>query len=269
MSLSSVPVLRPRPIGMVNWRGLWVLIGKEIGRFVKVYAQTIVAPVVTTLLFYIVFAFALGGNQRSIGAIPYLSFLAPGLIMMSMAQNAFANTSSSLVISKVQGNIVDVLMPPLSAFELTAGYTIGGIARGLAVGVVSVGILACFTALGIQSLPYVLYHAVMGSMMLSLMGLIGGIWAEKFDHMATVQNFIIMPATFLSGTFYTADRLPDGWQLLCHLNPFFYMIDGFRYGFIGESDGTLHIGLLVMAAVNILLAWAAYALISRGYKLKS
>ena len=269
MSLSSLPVLAPRPIGAVNWRGLWVLIGKETGRFVKVYAQTIIAPVVSTLLFYIVFAFALGGNQRNMGDVPYLTFLAPGLVMMSMAQNAFANTSSSLLISKVQGNIVDVLMPPLSAPEFLAGYTIGGIARGLAVGAVSVACLACFTSLGLYSLPYILYHAVMGSMMLALMGLIGGIWAEKFDHMATIQNFIVMPATFLSGTFYTADRLPDAWQVVCHLNPFFYMIDGFRYGFIGQSDGTLHIGLLVMLFVNLALTWLAYRMIASGYKLKS
>ena len=269
MTLSSAFPLRPRPIGRVNWLGLWVLIGKETGRFLKVYAQTILAPVITTILFYIVFAFALGGNRRSMGGIPYLSFLAPGLIMMSMAQNAFANTSSSLVISKVQGNIVDVLMPPLSAFELTAGYTIGGIARGLAVGVVSIGCLAAFTDMSVYGLPYVLYHAVMGSMMLALMGVIGGLWSEKFDHMAAVQNFIVMPATFLSGTFYTADRLPGGWRLLCHLNPFFYMIDGFRYGFIGESDGTLHVGLLVMAFVNAALLWGSYRLIASGYKLKS
>ncbi|MGB9152097.1 MAG: ABC transporter permease [Alphaproteobacteria bacterium] len=269
MSVSPVPFLRPRAIGAVNWLGLWVLVDKETTRFLKVYAQTIIAPVITTILFYIVFAFALGGNQRSMGDIPYLSFLAPGLIMMSMAQNAFANTSSSLVISKVQGNIVDVLMPPLSAFELTVGYTSGGIARGLVVGVVSIACIAGFADMGIYSLPYILYHAVMGSMMLALMGVIGGIWSEKFDHMAAVQNFIVMPATFLSGTFYTADRLPEGWRFLCHLNPFFYMIDGFRYGFIGESDGTLHIGLLVMAAVNIALAWVAYRLISIGYKLKS
>ena len=229
MSLSPAPV--PRPIGSVNWLGLQVLTCKEIERFLKVYAQTIIAPVMTSMLFYVVFAFALGGAQRSIGDVPYLRFLAPGLIMMSMAQNAFANSASSLVISKVQGNIVDVLMPPLSALELTFGYTVGGIVRGLVV--------------------------------------IGGIWAEKFDQMAAVQNFIVMPATFLSGTFYTADRLPEGWRFLCHLNPFFYMIDGFRYGFIGVSDGTLHLGLVVLAAVNAVLLSVAYRLISTGYKLKS
>jgi len=268
MTLSSVP-LAPRAIGAVNWLGLKTLIGKEAGRFVKVYTQTIIAPVVTTLLFYTVFAFALGGNQRSIGDIPYLEFLAPGRNMMSMAQNAFANTSSSIIISKVQGNIVDVLMPPLSAFELTVGYTAGGVARGLAVGFVSVCCLAFFTDIHIENLFYVVYHAIMGSMMLALMGVAGGMWSEKFDHMAAVQNFIVMPATFLSGTFYTADRLPEGWRFMAHLNPFFYMIDGFRYGFIGHSDGTLHTGLAVMAGFNALLLLLCYRLISSGYKLKS
>jgi len=269
MTLSTIPSLQPRQIGAVNWLGLQVLIGKETGRFLKVYAQTIIAPVITTLLFYIVFAFALGGNQRSIGDVPYLAFLAPGLVMMSMAQNAFANTSSSLVISKIQGNIVDVLMPPLSAFELTTGYTIGGVARGLCVGTVSITCISLLAHLSISYPFYVVYHAVMGSMMMALIGIIGGLWSEKFDQMAAVQNFIVMPATFLSGTFYTVDRLPEGWRFLCHLNPFFYMIDGFRYGFIGVSDGTLHIGLAVMAMINLLLLIVAYRLISKGYKLKS
>jgi len=188
---------------------------------------------------------------------------------MSMAQNAFANTSSSLVISKIQGNIVDVLMPPLSAFELTLGYTVGGVARGLVVGLASVVCLALFANLGIEHPFYIIYHGLMGSMMLALMGIVGGLWSEKFDQLAAVQNFIVMPATFLSGTFYTADRLPEAWRFLAHLNPFFYMIDGFRYGFIGESDGTLRVGMIVLAAVNIVLLSFAYRLISTGYKLKA
>ncbi|MDR3450012.1 MAG: ABC transporter permease [Alphaproteobacteria bacterium] len=265
----SADTLAPREIGAVNWLGLRVFIGKETGRFLKVYAQTVIAPVMTTLLFYIVFAFALGGAQRTIGDIPYLAFLAPGLVMMSMAQNAFANTSSSIVISKIQGNIVDVLMPPLSAFELTAGYTIGGVARGLVVGLVSILCLMPFTHIEFAHPLYILYYAFMGSMLLALMGVVGGVWSEKFDHLAAVQNFIVMPATFLSGTFYTADKLPEGWRFLAHLNPFFYMIDGFRYGFIGVSDGTLGTGLIVLAVVNAALLWLSYHLISIGYKLKS
>src|ERR1700761_9304470 len=236
MTISTITPPRPRDLGAVNWLGLWVLTCKETNRFVKVYAQTIAAPVITTLLYYLVFALALGGAQRTIHDLPYLTFLGPGLIMMSMAQNAFANTSSSMVISKVQGNIVDVLMPPLSPMELTLGYTLGGIARGFTVGAVSTITLAAFIDLPFSHPGFILYHAVMGSMMMALLGLIGGIWSAKFDHLAAVQNFIIMPATFLSGTFYTVDRLPEGWRFLCHLNPFFYMIDGFRYGFVGVSD---------------------------------
>ena len=269
MTNSTAPTLHPRAIGAVNWLGLRVLIGKETGRFVKVYAQTVIAPVINTLLFYIVFAFALGGSQRVIGDLPYLTFLAPGLVMMSMAQNAFANTSSSIVISKIQGNIVDVLMPPLSAFELTVGYTIGGILRGIVVGAASIACLTLLTDMRVLHPLYVVYYAIVGSMMLAVMGVLGGIWAEKFDHLAAVQNFIVMPATFLSGTFYTADKLPEAWRFLAHLNPFFYMIDGFRYGFIGESDGTLRVGMIVLAAVNIVLLSFAYRLISTGYKLKA
>lgn len=268
MTSTTTHTLQPRRFGAVNWLGLWTLTGKETMRFVKVYAQTIVAPVITTLLFYAVFALALGGSQRVVHGIPYMEFLPPGLIMMSMAQNAFANTSSSLVISKVQGNIVDILMTPLSPMEFTLGYTLGGIARGLAVGFVSVLSLAAFSDMAILHVEFILFHAVMGAMMLALLGVIGGLWSEKFDHMAAVQNFIVMPATFLSGTFYTADRLPEAWRFLAHLNPFFYMIDGFRYGFIGLSDGTLEIGIAVMLVTNAALLALAYRMIVSGYKLK-
>jgi len=260
---------RPRNLDPVNWLGLWTLTRKETVRFTKVYAQTIIAPVITTLLFYTVFALALGGASRMIGDIPYLSFLGPGLIMMSMAQNAFANTSSSIVISKVQGNIVDVLMPPISALELTIGYTAGGVARGLAVGAASIATLLIFTNLPLAHPGFIIYHAVAGAMMLALLGLVGGLWSEKFDHMAMVQNFVIMPATFLSGTFYSADRLPGAWKLLCHLNPFFYMIDGFRYGFIGVSDGTLGVGLVVLAVSDVALLLLAWRMFATGYKIKS
>jgi ABC-2 type transport system permease protein len=271
MTISPTPVVpRPRNVGPVNWIGLWTLTNKEVGRFLKVYAQTIVAPVITTLLFYMVFAIAMrGGDSATVGGQTYLFFLAPGLIMMSMAQNAFANTSSSIVISKVQGNIVDVLMPPLSPLELTAGYTLGGIARGLIVGIVSIGALSFFVQIPVTNLWCITYYAVAGSMMLALLGMVGGIWSQKFDHLAAVQNFVVMPATFLSGTFYTPDKLPENWRFLCHLNPFFYMIDGFRYGFIGMQDDTLYIGAAVMAVTNIVLLIAAYSMIRKGYKLKS
>lgn len=253
----------------MNWRGLWVLTCRETGRFLKVHVQTILSPAATTLLYYAVFALAFGGEGKTIGVIPFLSFLAPGLIMMAMAQNAFANTSSSLLIAKVQGNIVDLLMPPLSPLELTLGFTIGGVARGLAVGTVCLLCLAAFTNIAGVHPAYIFYHAVMGSMMLALLGLIGGIWSTKFDHIAALQNFVIMPATFLSGTFYETSSLPPLWAKICQLNPFFYMIDGFRYGFTGHQDGNLLIGTIVLAVCDIALFIGAYAMFATGYRLKS
>lgn len=259
----------PRDYGAVNWLGLKTLITKEVNRFLKVIGQTITAPVINALLFYAVFAIALGGESRQMQGVPYMSFLVPGLVMMSMAQNAFANTSSSIIISKVQGNIVDILMPPLSPLELTLGFAIGGIFRGLMVGIATLICLAFVAPFGMPHPFVALYHAIMGSLMLALLGIIGGVWADKFDRMAAVTNFIIQPATFLSGTFYTAAELPGSWALLCHLNPFFYMIDGFRYGFTGISDGTVGLGLAVLACVNGLLFAVSYAMIASGYKIKS
>ncbi|MBI3419539.1 MAG: ABC transporter permease [Proteobacteria bacterium] len=260
---------QPRIIGAINGLGLWTLVLKETERFVIVASQTIVAPVLTTLLYYIVFNLAFGGAHRQVNGIPFMEFLLPGLIMMSIAQNAFANTSSSIVISKVQGNIVDVLMAPLTIFEWVAGYTLGGIARGLAVGAASIAVLAFFTPIHLHNPGLVVLHALLGSTMLALMGMIGGIWSVKFDHLAAVTNFVVMPATFLSGTFYTTAQLPEFWAKLCHLNPFFYMIDGFRYGFIGLADSPLGIGVAVMALSDAALAALCLFMLHSGYKLKS
>ena len=259
----------PRDIGTVNWIGLWTLYQREVYRFLKVYTQTIAAPVVTTLLFYAVFALALGGVVRMAGSVPFLVFLGPGLIVMAMAQNAFANTSSSMVISKVQGNIVDVLMPPLSPLEMAVAYVGGGITRGMLVGVVTGVAIWAFVPLGIHSPGYILFHGLMASMMLAQLGMIGGIWSEKFDHIAAFTNFVVTPLTFLSGTFYSVDRLPPAFWWLAHFNPFFYMIDGFRYGFIGQSDGTLAIGIAVMLGINAALAVLLLRMLSSGYKLKA
>jgi len=259
----------PRTYNAVNWVGLWTLYRKEVYRFLKVHTQTISAPVVTTLLFYAVFALALGGAVRQVGGVPFLEFLGPGLVMMAMAQNAFANTSSSVVIAKVQGNIVDVLMPPLSALELGLGYVLGGITRGVLVGVVTAVAISLFVPMPLSHPLYILYHGVMACMLLSLLGLIGGIWSEKFDHIAAVTNFVVTPLSFLSGTFYSIDSLPEGWRFVAHLNPFFYMIDGFRYGFIGQTDGTTGTGLIVMALTNLALWALALRMLHTGYKLKA
>lgn len=259
----------PRKMGLVNWRGLWTLYLKEVRRFLNVSTQTLIAPVVTTLLFLAVFTLALGGAGRSLVGVPYSVFLVPGLIMMSMAQNAFANTSSSLVISKVQGNIVDVLMPPISAWELALGFAGAGITRGLLVGLAVALAMRIFVPYQIMHPFFAVFHAVMAVSMLALLGMIGGIWSEKFDHIAAVTNFIITPLSFLSGTFYSVDRLPENWHLMAYLNPFFYMIDGFRYGFIGHSDATPLTGVLVMLSVNSCLALVTYRMLASGYRLKT
>lgn len=261
--------LAPRKIRGVNKVGLQTLIKKEVGRFMSVYTQTVVAPVITTLLFYAVFALAFGGVTRTIGDLPYLEFLAPGLVMMTMVQNAFANTSSSLVIAKVAGNIVDIIMPPLSATELYVGYVVGGVLRGLVVGVVVVIVVSFFVGLNIHSIFHVLAFAVLGTMLLASIGLAAGIWSQKFDHIAAVTNFLVTPLTFLSGTFYSISQLPEVWEKLALYNPFFYMIDGFRYGFIGQADGNVTIGLFVLLFSNVVVATLALIMLKTGYKVKT
>lgn len=255
-------------IGAVNWLGLYTLIAKEVWRFIKVFTQTIAAPVVTTLLFLAIFNLAMGRSVTFVVGVPFAEFLAPGLIMMAMVQNAFANTSSSIIIAKVQGNIVDVLMPPLSAAELTMGYAAGGVIRGLVVGAVTGLAMWPFVPIHIHSLGFVLFYAVAASLTLSLIGVIGGIWADKFDHIAAVTNFVVTPLAFLSGTFYSVERLPGIWHTLAHLNPFFYMIDGFRYGFIGHADGPLATGVVTMVVINVALWTLCHRMIATGYKLK-
>jgi len=260
----------PRHIGAVNWRGAWELYVKEVRRFLKVYLQTIAAPIVTTLIFLAIFALALGRDvTRHVPGVTFSEFLVPGLVMMAMVQNAFANTSSSVIISKVQGNIVDVLMPPLSSAEILAAYALGGVSRGLVVGVAVLAAMAVFATVHVHHLGYILFHAVGASLMLSLLGIMAGIWADKFDHMAAVTNFVITPLSFLSGTFYSIDRLPENLQIVAHINPFFYMIDGFRYGFLGHDDALPVTGLVVVGLTNVGLLWATYRMLKSGYKLKA
>lgn len=262
----------PRRFGRVNWIGLQTLYLKEVRRFLAVWTQTLLAPMVTTLLFLAVFTLALGGGrtEMSIGAekISFTLFLIPGLVMMAMAQNAFANTSSSLVIAKVQGNIVDLLMPPLSPREVLVALALGGMTRGIVVGVVILAAIAPFIHLPLAHPGYVIFHAFAASLCLSLMGIVGGIWSEKFDHIAAVTNFIVMPLTFLSGTFYTVERLPPDWRFIADVNPFHYMIDGFRYGFIGAADSRLSVGIAVMVGCNVFLLVLGERMLAAGYKLK-
>lgn len=252
----------------VNWLGLWTVYLKEVKRFVNVFTQTILAPIATTLLFLAVFALSLG-RSGEIGGVPYAVFLVPGLTIMAMVQNAFANTSSSIIIGKLQGSIVDMLMPPLSAAELTIGYAGAGATRGVVVGI-AVGVtLYLFAPFQIHDWGLVIFHGVAGSLMLSLLGIMGALWSEKFDHIAAVTNFVVTPFAFLSGTFYSIERLPPTAQLIAHFNPFFYMIDGFRAGFIGHADGSLPLGIAVMTAIDLALGLATYWMFATGYKLKA
>ena len=256
-------------MGAFNGRGLWTLYQKEVRRFLNVYTQTLMAPMVTTLLFLAIFTLALGRAVQQAGGVPYDQFLAPGLVMMAMAQNAFANTSSSIVIGKIQGNIVDILMPPLSSWELTLGIAGGGVTRGMMVGVVVCLGMALFAPIRIHDPLFILFHAFNASLMLALLGMIGGIWAEKFDHIAAVTNFLITPLSFLSGTFYSIERLPESWHFIALLNPFFFMIDGFRYGFIGHADGSLTAGIFVVLLVNLTLWSVTLRMFATGYRLKA
>ena len=259
----------PLTISTMNTIGLITLIKREITRFTNVYLQTIIAPVITTLLFYTIFALAFGGIARKVGEVPFLEFLAPGLIMMTMVQNAFANTSSSIVIAKVQGNIVDILLPPLSDFEIYIGFTVGAMARGLTVGLATGIVVSFFVPISIASLGLIIVYAVLGTMMLGSLGLAAGIWSEKFDHIAAVTNFIVTPLTFLSGTFYSIESLPEMWQGLARYNPFFYMIDGFRSGFIGQADSDPVIGIVLLVVINVVLALLTFQMLRTGYKIKS
>lgn len=259
----------PREINGINTVGLYTLIKREVGRFMSVYTQTIIAPVVTMFMFYAVFMLAFGGMHRMVGDTPFAHFLAPGLIMMAMAQNAFANTSSSLIIAKVQGNIVDILMPPLSPAELFWAFMIGGVTRGLVVGLVSVTAMMVVMQVPVNSIPQILAFGTLGAMMMAGLGIMGGIWADKFDHIAAFTNFFVTPLTFLSGTFYSISVLPEFWQKLALFNPFFYMIDGFRSGFITQADGALATGLIALVAANLIIGGISYTMIKTGYKIKS
>ena len=271
--MSPAPVLagppRVRSFGAVNWIGFWTLYVKEVRRFLKVFMQTVAAPVVTTLLFLAIFLLALGGGGRQIAGVPYVEFLVPGLVMMAITQNAFANTSSSLVIGKMLGSIVDVLTPPLSPVELVLALTLGGATRGVVVGLAVGLVLTPLAAIHLSSITAILFYGIAGSVMMSLLGILGGLWADKFDHLAAVTNFVVTPLTFLSGTFYSVSQLPESWRLVAHVNPFFYMIDGFRYGFTGAAEGSLVVGVTLMATIDLLLLAWCHRLFVTGYKLKA
>ena len=250
-----------------NLRGPWTLFKKELLRFWRVSFQTVAAPVMTALLYLLVFSHVLEGRVEVHG-VNYTSFLLPGLIMMSVLQNAFANSSSSLIQSKVMGNLVFVLLTPLSYLEFFLAFLAAAIIRGLVVGLGIYLVAILFVELPMEHPLLVLIFTILGSAFLGAFGIIAGIWADKFDQMAAFQNFIIMPLSFLSGVFYSIHSLPPFWQTVSHLNPFFYMIDGFRYGFFGVGDVSPYVSLSIVAVSFFVLSWLALKLLKSGYKLR-
>ncbi|WP_208350757.1 ABC transporter permease [Pseudaestuariivita rosea] len=258
-----------RRFGRINWMGLYTLSEREVRRFLAVWTQTLAAPLVTAGLFLLIFNLAIGPRRGEVMGQPFIAFLAPGILMMTVIQNAFANTSSSIVIAKVQGNIVDTLMPPLSPLELVLGYIAGGVGRGVLVALaIGVGMLA-FLGIGIQHPLWALIFVLLGSIMLGALGIVAAIFANKFDQMAAITNFIVTPLAFLSGTFYSIDSLPPIMQTLTHWNPIFYLIDGVRYGVLGVSDSSPWLGLVVCSAASIGLVVLCWYWFKRGYRLKA
>jgi len=272
--IPSNPVPLPEPgvprIRNVNWAGTRALYIKEVRRFMKVQLQTIWAPSITTLLYLIIFTVALGRNGRTVLGVPFADFIAPGLIMMGMIQNAFANASFGMLVGKIQGTIVDYLMPPLSTTELLFAQVAAAMTRAFAVGItISLAILLWpGVHLAVHHLWAVAAFALLGTMFVSLLGVLTSIWAEKFDHAAAVTNFVIAPLSLLSGTFYSIDRLAPTFQIISHVNPFFYMISGFRYGFLSVADTEVARGLTVLLILNVVLAGVCYQLLRKGWKIR-
>jgi ABC-2 type transport system permease protein len=254
---------------MSSFTGFRTLLYKEVLRFWRVSFQTVGAPVLTAVLYLMIFSHVLDRHVTVYGNIPYTAFLVPGLVMMSVLQNAFANTSSSLIQSKITGNIVFMLLPPISYREFYVAYVLAAIARGLFVGGGVILASLFFVRLPMASPLWVVTFAIAGGAILASFGIIAGIWAEKFDQLAAFQNFLIMPLTMLSGVFYSIHSLPAVWQKVSHLNPFFYMIDGFRYGFFGQSDVSPWISLAVVAGCLAFLAALTLNMLARGYKLRA
>ena len=252
-----------------NFLSIWSLFKKEVYRFFKVGIQTIIGPAISSLLFLAVFNLALGRSVETINGVTFSNFIAPGLIMMTILQNSFANSASSIGQAKFQGNIVDVLMAPLGDLDLTLGYIGGSIARGLICGIVTALGISFFISIEIYSITALIFYSIMGGLMMGSLGTMVGIWADKWDQQQGITNFIVLPLTFLSGTFYSVSRLPEFWQSFSKFNPFFYNIDGFRYAFIGKSDSSLITGSLSLIIINLILFFLCYLMFRSGYKLKS
>jgi ABC-2 type transport system permease protein len=255
----------------VNWGGLKTLYIKEVRRFFKVQLQTVWAPAITTLLYLAIFTVALGRSGRTVMGLPFADFIAPGLIIMAMIQNAFANASFSLLVGKIQGNIVDYLMPPLSTGELMAGLVGAALTRAFLVGFAVWIAMSLWpgVSVSIHHPLWAFWFGLMGSLLLAFLGLLTSLWADKFDHAAAVTNFVVAPLSLLSGTFYSVKALAPAFRAVSHANPFFYVISGFRYGFLGISDSPLVVGAVGLLVLNLILGWVCWTLLKSGWKIKA
>lgn len=253
----------------INWFGAFTLLKKESWRFLKVYHQTIFSPVINIILFLAVFSLSVGGKISEIEGVDFSIFMSAGLIMMAAMQNAFANSSSSFVMGKVLGHFIDFMIPPLGAFEIVLAYALGAIFRGICVGVVSYLVILFFVPLSVFSVFHLVFYMIFACMFLGLLGIFCGVISESFDHMSAMTSYLITPLTFLSGTFYSTNALPEFWKNVSHYNPFFYMIDGFRFALTGHADGSLAVGMSYILVLNVALAALLIFLINRGYRIKS
>ncbi len=258
-----------RRFGIINWVGTYSLFKKEVLRFLTVSGQTLFGPILTSILFLTVISLAIGENRSDVLGVPYIKFLACGLIMMQVIQQSFAHSSSSLMMGKMMGTITDIVHSPLSSLEVVIAITTASAARGLLIASASTLIFIYFIDLSIQNYLLWFIYLFLGGLLMGSLGLIVGLYADKFDQMSTVTNFIIVPLSFLSGTFYSIEKLPEILRTISYYNPFFHMIDGFRYSFIGELDGSVTFGILLLTFLSLLITIFAYILVHKGYKIKS
>ena len=258
-----------RRFGLINWVGAWTLYQKETLRFLNVWAQTLFSPLISSLLFLLVLSLAIGAERGDVLGVSFITFLAPGLISMQVIQQSFSHSSSSFMIGKIQGNIVDLLYAPLSAAEVTIAVSLAAVTRSVMIAVISIITFMLLIEIQITNYLTLIAFTFLSSFILGNIGIIAGLWSEKFDNMATVTNFVIVPLSFLSGTFYTIDKLPSFLQTISEFNPFFYMIDGFRYSFIEKADGSITIGLIYLSILSVVTWFITYLLYKKGYKIKS
>ncbi len=269
VEISTKYKIGTRRFGLINWIGFWALYKKEVLRYLVVWIQTLLSPIISSLLFFLVLSVAIGNNRSDMLGVPFMSFLAPGLIAMQIIQQSFSHSSSSFMIGKIQGNIVDILYAPLSAAEVTFAVSLAATTRSFMIGIFALFVFYFLVDIEIKNFYSLIFYTFISSFILGSVGIIAGLWAEKFDHMASITNFFIVPLSFLSGTFYTIDNLPGFLQTISKCNPFFYMIDGFRYSFLEKSDGSIFVGSIYLTVLAVLFWFVSYLLYKRGYKIKS